>query len=308
MVELQLDRELWRNIVLWMKPKYSPGTIRNRSLFLKNIFKEYKVLNPETLKVMMQKFKHQHQRACLTMINDYCYDTDIEFNIKIPSIKAQAKKLPTILSPGEVRVMIASAPKPYDLALRCIFNMGAGLRVSEIIKLSWNHIRWTDWIRNKDSYGVAMIKSGKGSKDRPVNIPKKLMHDLYEYAKEKRVLNEFSLPSGGMIFPFDEGSDKLFKQELMAVDIEKWKEEYVKSRYDWFRYNIIEKCCEKALNKQIHVHQLRHSRATYLHEIEKVPIEKIQVLLGHKNLSTTMIYTKINPRSVFDSLKETEEI
>lgn len=306
-MELILDKELWRNIVAYMKPKYAAGTIRNRALFLKRIFKKYKVLDSTTLKSIMKGLKYQHERACLTMINDYCYDNDIEFNLKIPSIKAQAKKLPTILSPEEIKVLIESAPKPYDLVLRCIFNMGAGLRVSEIIKLSWNHIRWSDWIENKDSYGVCMIKAGKGSKDRPVNIPKKLMNDLYDYAKEKKVLNEYSIPTGGMIFPFDD-SQGLFKPELLAADKEKWKEEYVKSRYDWFRYNIIEKHCEKALNKKVNVHQLRHSRATYLHEVEGMPVEDLQILLGHKNLGTTMIYTKINPKSVFNKLKETEEL
>ncbi len=51
-----------------------------------------------------------------------------------------------------------------------------------------------------------------------------------------------------------------------------------------------------------------NSKATYLYEIEKIPIERIQLLLGHSNLSTTMIYTKINPVSTFELLKETKEI
>lgn len=242
------------------------------------------------------------------MIMDYCYDNDIDFNLKIPGIKAPPKKLPELLSINEIDLMIKSAPKPYDLAIRCIFNMGAGLRISEIIKFSWNDIRWIDWLRNKDNYGVAVIKSGKGSKDRIVNIPKKLMQDLYEYAKEKEVLNEFKIPTGGMIFPFDSKEDTFYKKDLLITNIELWKTEYVRSRYNWFRYNILQKCCEKALNKKIKIHQLRHSRSTYLYEIEKVPIEKIQILLGHSSINTTMIYTRINPTGIFETLKETKEI
>jgi len=65
---------------------------------------------------------------------------------------------------------------------------------------------------------------------------------------------------------------------------------------------------EKALGKSIKIHSLRHSKATYLYEVDKVPIERIQLLLGHSNLATTMIYTKVNPISTFDMIKDTKEI
>lgn len=313
MDELTLDKELYINIVLWMRSKYAVGTQRVRASYLKKIFKEHGVLNKETIKKIMKDIKHQHQRACLVMINNYCYENDIDFFVRIPSVKKQPSQLPDIYSNAEISLMINAAPKPYDLVLRCIFNMGAGLRVSEIIKMSWGHIRWIDWLRNKDNYGVALIKSGKGSKDRVVNIPRKLMHDLYEYALEQDVVNEFKIPSGGTIFKFGglKGKTKRLtrlQQTFTPKPTEEWKEQYVKAQYDWFRKNIIQKHCEKALNRRIRVHQLRHSRATYLYEVEKVPIEKIQVLLGHASMNTTMLYTRINPRSVFEQLKQTTEI
>lgn len=239
------------------------------------------------------------------MINNYCFDKALDFRLLIPRVKVKPRKSPEIYSVEEIKLMIASAPKPYDLALRCIFNMGAGLRVSEIIKMSWNHLRWADWLPNQDNYGIAVIKSGKGSKDRVVNIPSNLMKDLYHHAKEQGVLNEFRIPVGGMIFSFNHDT---YKTELKKSDLEQWKNEYLRSCYDWFRYNIIKKHCEKALGKRIKVHGLRHSRATYLYEIEHVPIERIQLLLGHSNLATTMIYTKVNPISTFELLKKTQEI
>jgi integrase len=312
MKELRLTHELFDDIVLWMQPKYALGTISNRIIFLRKIFKEYKVLSHDTLKRMMKKFKYQHQRACITMINNYCYDNDIDFNIIIPSIKKQANKLPDILSPAEIKLMISAVTSPYDLAIRCIFNMGAGLRISEIIKFSWDHIRWIDWLSNQENYGVAIIKSGKGSKDRIVNIPKNLMKDLYAYAKEQDVLDEFRIPHGNAIFKFgsntysENRANKMNK--VLAYDKELGKFKTLKSRYNWFRYNILGKECEKALHKHIKIHSLRHSKATYLYEVEKVPIEKIQILLGHSSINTTMLYTKINPKSVFDMLKDTNEI
>ena len=313
MDQLELSKELYIDLAAWMKNRYALTTQRQRLYFLKAIFKKYKILNQETLRSIMRSVKYQHQRAALIMLNNYCYDNETPFNIRIPSVKKQANKLPDILSASEIRTMIEAAPKPYDLALRCIFNIGAGLRVSEIIKMSWGHIRWIDWLKNKDNYGIVAIKSGKGSKDRIVNIPRNLMNDLYEYAKEKGVLNEFGIPAGAMIFPFysdrpEETKHEAKRKELILQKDERGKVDYVQSRYNWFRYNIIHKICEKALNKRIKVHQLRHSRATYLHEVEKVPIEKIQVLLGHNSLNTTMIYTRINPVGIFEDIKNTKEL
>jgi len=253
----------------------------------------------------MKQVKHQHQRACLVMINNYCYENNIPFFIRIPSIKKQAQKIPETLTDNEIKLMIESAPKPYDLAIRCLFNMGAGLRVSEVIKLCWDHINWIDWIHNQDNYGTAIIKSGKGSKDRVVNIPPKLMKDLYSYAKEKNNLNEFRIPTGLMIFPF---GDEELPIGVPSNEMDIWKQKYIDKKYDWFLYNIIQKHCEKALNKHIKIHSLRHSRATYLHEIEGLLIEEIQVLLGHSNIQTTLIYVKINPKRTFDKMKNTKEI
>ena len=83
---------------------------------------------------------------------------------------------------------------------------------------------------------------------------------------------------GGRIFSFGDFLDKKEKEmeELLKTNKEKWKAEYVLTRYNWFRYNIIQKHCEKALNKRIRIHQLRHSRRTYLYEYENVPIEKLR--------------------------------
>ncbi len=309
MNSLTLDRELYTHITNWMQSKYSQTTIFERKIYLKKMFKKYKVLNQETLRLLMRTIKYQHQRACLVMINHYCYDNTIDFNIIIPSIKRSSKTIPDILSPEEIKLMIKSAPKPYDLSIRCLFNMGAGLRISELIKFQWDDISWVDWLGKREEYGIVKIKAGKGSKDRIVNIPKNLMKDLYDYAIECKVLNEFKIPTGSMIFKFGlEDLEEQWENDLLLINKEEWKRKYVRSRYNWFRYNILELCCEKALNKRIKIHSIRHSKATYLYEIEKVPIEKIQILLGHTSINTTMIYTKINPRGIFELVKNTEEI
>lgn len=290
----------------WLQVRgYAYNTIKKYKYTLKKLQRNHKVLNNITLRKILKEFKYQNQRAVLCMVNSFCFDKAIDFHLNIPKIRTKPRKTPDIYSLEEINIMINSVEYPYNLVIRCLFNMGAGLRISEIIKLSWNHIRWADWIDKKDSYGVAIIRSGKGSKDRVVNIPLKLMQDLYEYAKEENNLNEFGIPLGGMMFPIGKNN---YKPDLMKQNLEQWKNEYLEYAYNWLRYNIIQNKCEKALGKRIKIHALRNSKATYLYEIEKVPIERIQLLLGHANLSTTMIYTKVNPVSTFELLKKTKEI
>ena len=312
MEELELSKELFIDILGWMPSKYAVSTITNRSFYLKKIFKKYNVLNKDIIKELFRTFKHPQDKACFVMINNYCSENNIDFFIRIPKMKYKKPKITDILSISEIELMIKSAQKPYDLAIRCIFNMGAGLRISEIIKMKWNDLRWIDWLRNQDSYGVITIKQGKGGKDRVVNIPSRLMRDMYEYAKEQKVLNEFRIPVGSFIFDFGGverpgKSNKFIKENVTHID-DKWKETYIKTKYNWFRYNILQKCCEKALNKKLHIHQLRHSRATYLYEYEKVDLASIQKLLGHASLDTTMRYIQVNLKKIFDSMKDTKEL
>jgi len=312
MDELPLTKELFIDIINWMPSKYSLSTINNRSHYLKKIFKKYKILNKETMREIYRTFKHPQDKACIVMINRYCSENNIDFFINIPRMKYKKAKIPEILSPSEIELMIRSAPRPYDLAIRCIFNMGAGLRISEIIKMSWNDIRWIDWLSNQKNYGVIKIKQGKGGKDRIVNIPQKLMEDLYKYAKEQGVLNEFRIPTGGFIFDFGgnerQGKNNEFIRDNMNKIDDNWKETYIKTKYNWFRYNILQKCCEKALNKKLHIHQLRHSRATYLYEYEKADLASIQKLLGHASMDTTMRYIQVDLKKVFESMKDTMEL
>jgi len=281
---------------------------------MKRMFKKYKSLNNETMKKIYRTFKNPSDKATFVMINSYCSQNNIEFHINIPRMKYKKPKIPELLSGDEVKLMIKAAPHPYDLAIRCIFNMGAGLRISEIIKFSWDHIRWVDWLGDKDSYGVAIIKEGKGGKERVVNIPKNLMVDLYKYAADQGVLNEFSIPSGSFLFEFggledvNTKNNKYLKRNIATKPSNYWKYVYVKTKYNWFRYNVLQKYCEKALNKKLHIHQLRHSRATYLYEVEKQSLADIQKLLGHASLDTTMRYIQIDVRGIFESMKNTMEL
>lgn len=256
MEDFELSDHNCYNIMEWLLVGGKAyNTLEQYRYTLKKLQRDYGVLNNENLRKILKDLKHQNQKAVLTAINNYCFEKGIDFHLVMPKIKVKPRKIPDIYSLEEIKLMIDSSPHPYDLAIRCLFNMGAGLRISEVIKLTWNTIRWVDWIENQDKYGVALIKASKGSKERVVNIPSNLMKDLYKYAQEKNVLNEFRIPVGGNIFIMGKED---YKKELRRENEEKWKNRYIRYAYFWFRYNILKKRCEKALGKKLKLHSLRH--------------------------------------------------
>ncbi len=115
----------------------------------------------------------------------------------------------------------------------------------------------------KESTGY--IRHGKGKKDRIFNIPKLLSEELGEVMRE----------SGDYLFSGPKG-------RLSTRNIQQ----------------IVTRAASKAgITKSVHCHTLRHSFATHLLE-NGVDIRKIQVLLGHADISTTQIYTHISNEAV----------
>lgn len=304
MEELKLDDELLAKLKEYMTAKQSPyNTIQTYGYQLGKLFREHNILSQATLPKMLSTRKHQTQRAIFPLINRYCFDNNIPFRVTLPKISRQKKRMTVKILPlEEVEIMIKSASKPYDLMLKCIFKIGGGLRVSEAIRLGWSHFNWTVWV-NTGGVGKVRIVDSKGD-DRLINVPKVLMEELYEYAKTNHSLNEFGVPNSGMIFDFDHRYNSRFKPKLKAYDFARWKSEYIQHAYKYFRYHVLKKECIPALGHHVKIHQLRHTRATQLYDEEDIPIEIIQKLLGHKEITTTMIYTEISNKKVFEAMKD----
>lgn len=281
---------------------YPYNTMRTYGYTLRKIFRENKILNKDVINRLLKEFKHQNQRAVLILVRKYCYENDIDFRMVIPSVnKKREKRTIKTMPVSEIDIMIASAPKPYDLMLKCIFRIGGGLRVSEAIRLSWNHFKWSDWLVSRGNGGVE-IKDSKGA-DRFITVPKVLMEELYQYATDKGILNEFRLPIGGMLFDFNKCYKGEYKKKLRETNIERWKVLYVEYAYRWFRYHILKKHCEKAVGHTIRIHSLRHTRATQLYDEKDIPIEILQKLLGHKEIRTTLLYADISNKKVFSAME-----
>ena len=171
------------------------------------------------------------------------------------------RTLPVVLSREEVGRLIAAAPnQKYQTALSIAY--GTGLRVSEVITLKVSDI---------DSQRMTLrVEQGKGRKDRYAMLSPVLLERLRSWWRVAHAQGKM-LPNG-WLFPGLNPVDPLSTRQLNRA---------------------IHAAAEAAqIDKRVSMHTLRHSFATHLLE-QKVDIRLIQVLLGHKKLETTTIYTHV---------------
>ena len=268
----------------------SKNTIASYSNMLDRIFKSYKVLDKQSSKQMLKRWNKKTKiRAVLAKLNDFFDYNDINYNTKLPKSERNPRHIPDIISRDELKKVLENIPEIGKLIISCIFNIGAGLRISEVINLEWKDIDWSSWsLENKTI--TCKIRNSKRGKDRIVPIPHFTTSDLYEYAKDIGKLDEEGVPTGGKIFDFGSST---FNTQLKILDKEQWEYQYVIHSYDFIRYNIINRYFNKIKNKHITAHSLRHSRASELFNNYNIPIAKIQAWLGHSDISTTMIYVHL---------------
>jgi integrase/recombinase XerD len=181
--------------------------------------------------------------------------TPIELNIKLPK---KSKKIPITLTPKEIKDLINATENVRNkLIIEFIFS--TGVRISECVFMKINDLDFNEH--------TGKVVSGKGNKDRIIILSKIWVENYkcYLNEREKRIKSEY-------LFCNLEGAP-------LSVDtIQKFLKISAK---------------KAGINKPVSPHKLRHSFATSLLEND-VNIRYIQQLLGHANLNTTQIYTKVN--------------
>jgi site-specific recombinase XerD len=173
----------------------------------------------------------------------------------------EPRKLPVVLSCEEMARLIEAAGKPkYQAVLSVAY--GAGLRASEVVNLKVGDI---------DSTRMTLrIEQGKGRKDRYAMLSPLLLDRLRAWWRAGRAQGK--LLDGGWLFPGQNPVNPMSTRQLNR---------------------ICRMAAEAAgIDKRVSMHTLRHSYATHLLE-QKVDIRVIQVLLGHKRLETTALYTQV---------------
>ncbi len=233
-------------------------------------------------------------KSALLFLYREVLETELPWLDGIERAKAP-KRLPVVLTRAEVQAVLSLLSGTHGLIGGLLY--GTGLRIMECLRL---RVKDVDFAR-----GELLVRDGKGFKDRVTMLPAATATPLREHLERVRALHARDVAAGvGPVFlPYalerkypragrEWGWQYVFPAAGLAVDPRGGATRRHHVQDQAFQRAMKQAVRDAGLAKPATPHTLRHSFATHLLE-SGYDIRTVQELLGHSDVSTTMIYTHV---------------
>jgi integron integrase len=210
------------------------------------------------------------------------------------------RRLPVVLSRDEVAGVLGAMRGTPRLMATLLY--GSGLRLLECCRL---RLKDVDFAREQ-----ILVRAGKGDRDRRALLPVAARASLREQADRVRDLHAHDVAEGAGFVELPYGLDRKYPdaprslpwQWLFPATRTYRHEETGQARRHHLHESVLQRAVKDAVRatgiaKPASCHTFRHSFATHLLE-DGYDIRTVQELLGHRDLSTTMVYTHVLGRGV----------
>jgi len=286
---------------------YARRTVNTYEQWLRRFLRFHRLRHPRTmgsaevnaflshLAVELQVSASTQNQALAALLFLYRELLDMDLELDGVVRARTRRRLPVVLSEGEVRAVRQRLEGEPALVVGLLY--GSGLRLMEALRL---RVKDLDFERRQ-----LTVRDGKGGKDRWTLLPEALIPGLQDHLLKVRRMHQDDLAAGWgrVVMPYAlarkyPNAEREWAWQWVFPQQTRWHDRAAGSQgRHHLDPSVVQKAVKRAVadsgvTKAASCHTFRHSFATHLLERGQ-DIRTIQELLGHQDVSTTMIYTHV---------------